>query len=165
MGSVTIAATYGAGGSVVAPKVAERLGLPFIERAIPVEVARRISEPLQTALADDTDDTSAARRLLRKVIASSGLLVGVTATPEELGVVPEIAQTEQALRRLADSGGAVILGRGGVFVLHGRADVLHVRLDGDVAARRKQAAEQSGVDIAAVTQEQERADRARRAYI
>src|SRR5262245_50785951 len=31
---VTVSATYGAGASVIAPKVAERLGLPFFERLI-----------------------------------------------------------------------------------------------------------------------------------
>jgi hypothetical protein len=35
MGTVTIAATYGSGGSAIGPAVAERLGLPFVERAIP----------------------------------------------------------------------------------------------------------------------------------
>src|SRR5258705_1386802 len=32
MFTVTVAATYGAGGSVIAPAVAKRLGLPFIDR-------------------------------------------------------------------------------------------------------------------------------------
>jgi hypothetical protein len=35
MSTVTIAATHGYGGSVIGPAVAERLGLPFVERAIP----------------------------------------------------------------------------------------------------------------------------------
>src|ERR1700736_4332425 len=54
MPTVTVAATYGAGGSVIAPAVAKRLGLPFIDRAIPVAVAEEIHEPLE-ALCDDLD--------------------------------------------------------------------------------------------------------------
>ena len=54
MATVTVAATYGAGGSVIAPAVAKRLGLPFIDRAIPVAVAEEIHEPLE-ALCDDLD--------------------------------------------------------------------------------------------------------------
>ena len=30
---VTVSATYGAGGAVVAPALAERLGVPFVQRA------------------------------------------------------------------------------------------------------------------------------------
>jgi hypothetical protein len=50
--------------------------------------------------------------------------------------VPDVAQVELAIRRLADAGGAVVLGRAAVFILKDRPDVLHVRLDGDVEARR-----------------------------
>jgi hypothetical protein len=34
-GTFTIAAAYGSGGRVIGPAVAERLGLPFVDRAIP----------------------------------------------------------------------------------------------------------------------------------
>lgn len=165
MATVTIAATYGAGGSVVAPAVAERLGLPFVERAIPASVLERIHKPLEAALADDVDHTSALGRVLNSVLATSGLFVGVPVAPEHLGNVPDIAATEVALRRLADGGGAVILGRAGVFVLQGRPDVLHVRLDGDVEARRRAAAAHEGIDYATAAKTQQYADRARRAYI
>jgi cytidylate kinase len=165
LGTVTIAATFGAGGSVVAPRVAERLGLPFVERAIPVEVAERIHTPLEAALADDADDSSAVRRVLRKVIASSGLFVGVAPEREEVGGQPEVARTEVALRRIADAGGAVILGRAGVFALQGRPDVLHVRLDGDVQARCIAASRRDGIDLAVATSRQQHTDRARKAYV
>jgi cytidylate kinase len=165
MGTVTIAATYGAGGSVVAPAVAKRLGLPFIERAIPVEVAERINQPLEAALADDTDHTSRVGRLLDMMISTTALFAGVPQSREELGVSPEVAQTETLLRRLADSGGAVILGRAGVFALQGRTDVLHVRLDGNPESRRRAAAARQGIDYATATMTQQQTDRARKAYV
>ena len=166
MGTVTIAATYGAGGSIIAPAVAERLGLPFVERAIPVDVAARIHQPLEEALVDDEAvHTSPVERVLNSVLATSGLFVGIPQAPEQLGVVPEIAQTEAALRRLADEGGAVILGRAGVFVLKGHANVLHVRLDGDVEARRRAAVARQGIDYGRAKTIQLQTDRARKAYV
>jgi cytidylate kinase len=36
---VTISASYGAGGSVVAPALAERLGWPFIDRMVTASVS------------------------------------------------------------------------------------------------------------------------------
>jgi cytidylate kinase len=80
-------------------------------------------------------------------------------------VVPDVAHTEKAIRELADGGGAVILGRAGVFVLKGRPDVLHVRLDGDVEARRRAAMDREGLDYKSATRQQQAADHARRSYI
>ena len=165
MGTVTIAATYGAGGSVIAPAVARRLELPFIDRAIPAALAREIHEPLDAALADDADRTPRVARLLDRVLATSGLFVGVLASPEQRGALPEIARTEEVLRHIADTTGAVVLGRAGVFALKDRQGVLHVRLDGDVEARRRAAAARHGIDMAAATRAQEQNDRARRAYV
>ena len=51
MGTVTIAASFGAGGRVVGPAVAERLGLPFVDRAIPVQLAQEMNQPLLAATA------------------------------------------------------------------------------------------------------------------
>ena len=38
---ITVSAAYGAGGSVVAPALAERLGLPFLQRVDHVRGPRR----------------------------------------------------------------------------------------------------------------------------
>jgi len=165
MGTVTVAATYGAGGSLIAPAVARRLELRFIDRAIPVALAEDIREPLDAALADDADQTSRVARLLDRVLATSGLFVGVPASPEQRGALPEIARTEEVLRHIADTTGAVILGRAGVFALKDRPGVLHVRLDGDVEARRRAAATRYGIDMAAATRAQQQTDRARLAYV
>ena len=165
MGTVTVAATYGAGGSVIAPAVARRLGLPFIDRAIPVALVEEIHGPPGAELADDADLTPGVARLLDRVLATSGLFVGVTASAEQRGALPEIARTEEALRRIADTTGAVILGRAGVFALKDRPGVLHVRLDGDVEARRRVAAARSRIDMVAAARIQPQADRARLAYV
>jgi cytidylate kinase len=165
MGTVTIAATYGCGGSIVAPAVAKRLALPFVDRAIPPALAAKIHQPLVPALADDAEEKSAASRLLNSALGYTGLFAGVPRGLEELGVSPDVAQTEEAIRHTADAGGAVILGRGGVFVLKGRPDVLHVRLDGPVEARRQAAMQRDGLDYKTAARMQQATDYARRAYI
>jgi cytidylate kinase len=165
MGTVTIAATYGAGGSVIGPAVAQRLGLPFVDRAIPASLADTIHDPLVAALTDDSERSSAVGRLLKSAFNYSGLFVGIPVADEELGVHPDIAQTEVAIRRLADAGGAVILGRAGVFVLKDRPDVFHVRLDGEVEARRRAAMSHEGLDYKNAARRQQASDDARRAYV
>ena len=44
MSLVTLSATYGAGGSVVGPALAQRLDAPFVDRLIPTEVAARLAK-------------------------------------------------------------------------------------------------------------------------
>src|SRR5579872_3762608 len=116
-------------------------------------------------MADDSESSSAVGRLLNSALGYSGLFVGVPLTDEQLGVVPEVANTEAAIRRLADGGGAVLLGRAGVFVLQNRDDVFHVRLDGAVEARRRAAMVHEGIDYKTASRRQQDADHARRAYI
>jgi hypothetical protein len=161
MGTVTIAATYGAGGSVIGPAVAIRLDLPFVDRAIPTASVEEIHQPLMEALADDSYPASAVGQLLNRALNYSGLFVGIPVSTE----APDVAQTEVALRMLADTGGAVILGRAGVFVLKGRAHCLHVRLDGPVEARRRAAMAQEGLDYESATRMQQQTDDARRTYV
>jgi cytidylate kinase len=165
MGTVTIAANFGAGGSVVAPAVAARLELPFVDRAIPVGLAERLDHPLMEALADDERHRSAVRHLLDRAIANTGLFLGVPTPLDHLGADRHVAATEDAIRHLAESSGAVILGRAAVFVLKGRLNVLHVHLDGPVEARRRQAMAHDGLDYEAARTRQVRTDRARAAYI
>ena len=50
---VTISASYGAGGSRIGPRLAERLGVEFLDRVIPTAVADRLAVPLDDALAHD----------------------------------------------------------------------------------------------------------------
>ncbi len=165
MGTVTISATYGAGGSVVAPAVAERLGLPLIDRAIPLPLVTRLAEHLRGQLAEDERRSHPVARILRSAIDLSGLHVNVPRPHEGLGADHAVAATEEALRQAADRGGAVVLGRAGVFVLAGRSDTLHVRLDGRPEARRRQAERHEGITAELAARQQEDADHARSAYV
>jgi cytidylate kinase len=165
MGTVTIAAAYGAGGSVIAPHVAERLGLPLIDRAIPVPLAHELAGTLHELADDEHRQPGPVGRALLRAIDLSGLFVGFPVPPRELGADERVAATEEALRQAADRGGAVVLGRAGVFVLRRRSDTLHVRLDGGDAARLRQAMSHEGLDEATATVQLRETDRARFAYI
>src|SRR5258708_13662330 len=99
MGTVTIAATFGSGGSFIGPAVAKRLKLPFVDRAIPTSLVEKIHEPLVAALADDSERGSAVGRVLNSALNYSGLWVGVPIADPELGVSPVVARTEAPILR------------------------------------------------------------------
>ncbi|MCP3016248.1 cytidylate kinase-like family protein [Nocardiopsis dassonvillei] len=144
---VTISATYGAGGSAVGPAVAARLGVAFLDRAVPSAVAARIGCSLDEAL--QRDDRAPGR--LERLLSSAARLPTVTlgsvdtaligSTDEEGRLLYDhefVEQTERVLGEVARQGG-VVLGRAGAVVLRDRPGALHVRLDGDPDARLRRA--------------------------
>jgi cytidylate kinase len=136
MGVVTISAAFGAGGSEIGPAVAERLGLRFVDRAIPAAVARELGVPLDQAQEhDETVDTGFARLLstlaLVPDLAGAGPLTYSTVTDEETFR----ERTESVLQEVARGEGGVVLGRGAAFVLAKEPQALHVRLGGPASGR------------------------------
>ena len=129
-GVVTISAAYGAGGDLVGPAVAARLGLVFHDRAIPAQVAGRLGVPLAEA---EANDENVARGLWR-IVASLGTMPdpmgGVVPVTEQLDERTFRLQTERVVREIADGQGGVVLGRAAAVVVGDRPGALHVRLDG-----------------------------------
>jgi len=124
---VTISATYGAGGSVVAPALAERLGIPFADRLIPAR-SSAVEAPGERLSEEERHEI---RR--RSFLSRLALLTGGLGLPEagELRS-PVRVQVEDHLRALADGEGAVVLGRGAQVALAGHPAAFHVRLDGQI---------------------------------
>lgn len=144
---VTVSATFGAGGSVVGPAVAERLGVTFLNRAVPSAVAAQIGCSLDEVLRRDDRAPSGIERLLssaaRLPTATFGSVdtafIGTTNDEGRLLYDHEfVEQTERVIGEMAEQGG-VILGRAGAVVLAGHPTALHVRLDGDRNSRLSRA--------------------------
>jgi hypothetical protein len=131
---VTISAAFGARGDVVGPAVAERLGLPFLDRAIPVQVAGEIGCTLEEALAHDGRAESGIGRILAGAARLPNVALGAMDVylPEQAIIRPEefVEHTERIIHRTVEHGGGVLLGRAAALVLAGLPGVLHVRLDG-----------------------------------
>ena len=165
MGVVTVSAAYGAGGAEIAPAVAERLGLPFHDRAIPAQVAGRLGVPVAEA---EANDETVVRGLWR-LVASLGTMPDPVGGVLPTSAVPDERayrhSTERVLTEIADGAGGVVLGRGAAMVLAGRPDALHVRLDGPPHRRLAAAVAHSGRPEEEVRREQEATDAARVAYV
>ncbi len=158
---VTIAASYGAGGSRVAPDLARRLGVPLLERP-----------PVPGTLDDDEEERAADERLgsggLLSKLASMAVAWGTPAgmTAEEL--LPDEAhrrELEREVRDFAAPGRGVILGRGAAVLLQDHGHALHVFLDGAEDARVEQAMVIEGIDRETAKRRLVRMDRFRRAYL
>ncbi|HWN35978.1 MAG TPA: cytidylate kinase family protein, partial [Pseudonocardia sp.] len=74
---VTLSAAFGAGGGVVGPAVAERLDVPFIDRAIPAAVANDLGVSLEDAMSRDEQVKGWLSRMLAAAAPlSSDYMIG-----------------------------------------------------------------------------------------
>jgi cytidylate kinase len=162
---VTLSASYGARGDKVGRALAERLQLPFVDRAIPTAAAaRQLGLPEDVAESLDEHPPSRWQRIAAR-FANVGVPVGPVVLPTDIALTPEQFRsvTEAQLQHMADTTGAVVLGRAGMVVLGGRPDVLCVRLDGPAEARIAQVTAQ-GTDETSARQGQREVDSARETY-
>jgi hypothetical protein len=162
---VTLSASYGAGGSQVGPRLADRLGVAFLDRVIPTTVAERLAVPLDDALAHDDAVRSVLERLLMRFAPAAQAFSGTATPPELVGERSFLKTTEEVIREHAAAGSGVILGRAAAVVLSDTPRALHVRLDGPAERRLAQAITLEGVDRETAARHMRETDRAREAYV
>ena len=164
---VTLSAAYGAGGTVIGPALAQRLDVPFLDRAVPAGVASGLGVSLEHAMARDEQTTGWLHRLLLAAAPmSSEYMLGCDQPRRVLLSDAEfVKHTENVIRSTITRGGGVVLGRAGAAVLRDYPGALHVRLDGDPQRRARQAVSELGVTETQARDALERNDRARTAYV
>jgi cytidylate kinase len=162
---VTLSAPYGCAGSQVGPAVAERLGLPFLDRAVSSAVAEQLDVSVEEAERGGLS-RSWFERLAFTMSPFAAEVVAVTGGPGDP------THDEQAFRRAAEQvlqeatrDGAVVLGRAGAWALAGRPGLLRVRLYGPQERRLEQAQRVEGVDLATARSRLAQVDAARAEYV
>lgn len=160
---VTISAAYGAAGSVVAPRVAERLGLPFADRLIPARGGPS-SSPAAECMTDEERDQVAKGAFLARLAHLTGGLNFPVPGAEDLHDQVR-SRVEASIGQIAATAGGVILGRAGAIVLAGDPRAFHVRLDGPERRRLAQAMQMEHVDEETARARMNETDRARTRYV
>jgi len=143
---VAISAAYGARGGLIGPELADRLGVPFVDRALTHKVAGALDVTVEEA---HQQWEPPGQSFLERILCSfrgvdPGAPVGPppdTASPEDFRRAAEAAVLEQAA-----TGEGVILGRGSVAALREQPQALRVRLTGPAERRLQIAMELTGQD-------------------
>jgi cytidylate kinase len=161
---ITVSAAYGAGGSMVAPALADRLGVPFLQRVTTSEGHVAEPGPCDEQLSMDEAKTTPVHRLLAHF--TQAMPAGPTQSPPSTHHQDEHLRGhgEAGIRRLLASGGGVILGRAAAVVL-GKDRGFHVRLDGPAERRVVQGAVVEGISEQQARERLRAADKARTAYV
>jgi cytidylate kinase len=162
---ITVSASYGAGGSVVAPALARRLGLPFLQRVTTSEGHPAPPEPCDEQMTAEEVKATPVHRLLASF--TQAMPAGPTQSP------PSTHHQDHHLRSHGEAGigrmfaagaGGVILGRAAAVVL-GKDRGYHVRLDGPPERRIAQGAVIEGISELQARARLRAADKARTAYV
>jgi hypothetical protein len=151
---------------VVGPRVAERLGVPLLDREIPEDVARRTGLS-EEAVADVDEKPRSRMERLAETLGRASNITGDAAGSNERQDLQEHqlrGYIEDSMARLSASGG-VAIGRGGMIVLAGVPGALHVHLGGPRDARIEQRMELEGIDRDTAERRQTAEDGARIRYV
>jgi len=144
---ITISRQFGAGGSIVAKKVADELGWRVVDNELVEQVAERAGLPPERVAEREERVSTFVERLARTLAAASP---EVFPPPDSVGAaldVPEadlVRITEAVVAEIAAQGRVVLVGRATPAVLSREADALHVKLVAPRAFRIQVAASRLG---------------------
>ena len=160
---VTVSNEYGAGGTAVGNRAARLLGYEVVDEQLPFVVAQRLEISQQDAEAAEDTRRSVGERMLAGLERGTPELAipSLSAALEERYVM----EVRNAVLEYAARGRVVILGRGAGAILGKRPDVLRVFLHAPKAWRIEYVAQLHAIDRKTATDEVERVDAARRAYL
>jgi cytidylate kinase len=158
---LTVSATYGAGGSAIAPRIARKLGLPFVDRLTSGKDLPVL--PTERASAEELDDAARTPFLDGLALLSADWNIPAPADPDEL---PDrvCEKVETRLLELVERGGAVVLGHAAALALGRRPGIFHVRIDGPAERRIRRGAAWEGVDERTARKHLEKTDATRHRY-
>lgn len=162
---ITISATFGAGGSVIAPAIASRLGLPFLDRMVSAdlaEAAKRSTESLSEAESRATPHNRFFAYLAHAAPVGTVIPPPVDAFDDDQTLR---SRAEAGIAELRRGVGGVVLGRAAAVILAGAPATYHVRLDGPVERRVAAAAAIEHIEVGDAERRRELTDRARTAYV
>jgi len=161
---VALSGSYGAGGSRIGPLLAERLEIPFLDRAIPSGVAGDLEVAMDEAVSPDQQQSGSW--IERMLTGFAGLdNGGPSPLPADTVTSDDFRHaTERILREQAATGDGVILGRAAVLVLRDEPAVIRVRLDGPAPRRVRQAMELVGISHETAERRRRQVDHAHTVY-
>src|SRR4051794_6256460 len=107
---LTVSATYGAGGSVVAPRLAERLGLPFFDRLI-YRLGGDDAETIEEHLTSEEKKQTPPGRIMANLSRMSTGLGIPNLDPADLDPITDLRFKVETSVTTAAATGGVILGR------------------------------------------------------
>ncbi len=137
---ITISRAFGSGGRTIGKEVAQRLGIPYYDK----ELVDRVAEE-SGFHADFIEEAG------EYAPVTNSFLFNIAVSPNPMAMMNHMSMADQlfvcqtnVIRRLADEGPCVIIGRCADYILKDREDCLHVFIHSDMQSRAKRIVEKYG---------------------
>ncbi len=155
---ITISRQFGSGGHSIAKGTAERLGIPFYDSELIIEVARR-SGLSEEFIREHEEYASHSNSFLYQLAMSTTGSYGYPSVYQKL-----YEAQNKVIEDLAERESCVIVGRCADYILRNREDVLHVFIHADNEHRAAHILEKYGETDKSMAQRIKDKDNRRRNY-
>jgi cytidylate kinase len=166
---ITVSRLTGSGGAEIGRKLAERLGVSYLNTQIIKEVGRRLGIAETTAATYDERAEAFIERLARVLWIAQPALSPISGpaseVPFETTTEAFVGVTRELVREAARAGDVVIFGHGAHCILARQPGVLHVRFIAPFPARVARVMRRQGVGRADAERSVRAEDRRRTSYI
>jgi cytidylate kinase len=165
MAVITVSRELGSGGNHVIDLLCDRLGYCRVDKAMLTEIAAEAGVDVKAVLAKERDVTGKPRLISDQMTSLYGR------QPEAFGSGGEIDDqtytrvVRETMLKYAETGDAIIVGRGGQIILHDQPHTLHVHLHASPEARIRTLVERYGISKLDAQRRIEHSDEQKRLYI
>jgi len=162
---ITVSRELGSGGSHVVDLLCDELGYCRVDKAMLSEIAAEAGVDVKAVLAKERDVTAKPRLISNQMTSLYGR------QPTAFGRAGEIDDqtydriVRETMVKYAQTGDAVIVGRGGQIILHDWPNTLHVHLYASPEARVRNLVDRYGITKLDAQRRIERSDEQKRLYI
>jgi cytidylate kinase len=154
---VTLFEKYGAGARYIGPRVADALGVAWLDQAFSSADIESAKYPGAGA---PTEAGSGLARFLGRYATSATVLDDASIPVAQAQDAVMVEENTSFVKEAAE-GGTVMLGRNAALIIGDIPNALHVLLDAPVEVRIARAAREEGLDLAHAARRQRNEDRIR----
>lgn len=159
---ITIARQYGSGGREIGEMLAQKLGVPYYDKELIALAAKKSG--LSEEVFRQADERATSSLLYSLVMGTYGFGGGV-AGMNDMPINDKLFLIQaDIIRKAAEKGACVIVGRCADYVLRERKDCLKVFIHADRDSRLRRAVEKYGIDPAKVSDFLTKKDKQRANY-
>ena len=159
---ITISRQYGSGGRLIGRKLAEKLGIPFLDRQLITDAAA------QCGLHEDAVERLEEKPTSSLLYALSGGYTSAAVVGDRVDVLPMNDRVfyvqSNLIRKAAREGSCVIVGRCADYILRNNPDAVHVYIHADLAIRIERGIQYYGLSPEKAESVLLRIDRQRASY-
>ena len=161
---ITISRQFGSGGAFLGGRLAEQMKMMLLDREIIDKVAKKMGVLKENLEGRDEKITSKWQSIINSVAYADSTYC----TPPEYFMPndKEIFKVEsEIIRKVANENPAVIIGRGGGYILRNRPNHISIYLHADVEFRERLIQEQYSISAKAAANYVETVDKSRTRYV